>query len=97
MLISSTLMLPPNSLNHFSPTTRQAPAGDGANLSVAQETQRIRKALGNGDEALQHCVKLQDLPESQVTDGVSINSFATWRAGRFAVLENGFVRDAEDS
>ena len=77
-------------------------------LTVKQEIKLIDDAMTRSDEnflaqyggfnaALQRSAKLQDLPESQVTDGVSINGFATWRAGRFAVIGNGFVRDAEDS
>ena len=77
-------------------------------LSVKEEIARINKALGDVDEdvlgeyggfnaALQRTAKLQDLPEAQVTDGVSINGFATWRASRFAVLKNGFTARAEDS
>ena len=42
-------------------------------------------------------VKLQKLPESQVTEGVSINGYATWRASRFATNEDGFEDGAEDS
>ena len=77
-------------------------------LSVKEEIARINKALGDVDEdvlgeyggfneALQRSAKLQDLPEAQATDGVSINGFATWRASRFAVVENGFADSAEDS
>ena len=75
---------------------------------MKEESKRISEALGEEDQdvlaeyggfnaALQRLVKLQKLPEAQVTDGVSINGFATWRASRFAVIGNGFVRDAEDS
>ena len=74
---------------------------------MKEESERIREALGNDDRAvlaeygefnaaLQRSAKLLDLPELQVTEDVSIDSFATWRASRFAVIENGFERAGED-
>ena len=54
-------------------------------------------STADSKEGWQHLVKLQDLPESQVTESFSINDFATWRASRFAVIENGFLRGADDS
>ena len=53
-------------------------------------------STADSKEGWQHLVKLQDL-ESQVTESFSINDFATWRSSRFAVIENGFLRGADDS
>ena len=48
--------------------------------------------------ALDHEVgKLKKLPEAKTAGGVSINGFSTWRASRFAVIENGFEGREEDS
>ena len=77
-------------------------------LTVKEEIERITEALGSEDEnvlaeyggfnaALQHCAKLEDLSEVRAADGVSIDGFSTWRASRFAVLENGFKNGSEGS
>ena len=61
----------------------------GGGLRVKEEIERIREALGNDDRAvlaeyggfkaaLQRSAKPQDLPESWVTEGVSIDSYTTW-------------------
>ena len=77
-------------------------------FSEGRNFARIREALGSEDEdvlaeyggfnaALQHLVKLQELPEARGTERVSIDDYATWMATRFAGVENGFVSGAEDS
>ena len=84
-----------------------APEKPVGGLTVKEEIARIREALGSEDEdvlaeyggfnaALQHSVKLQDLPEASAAGGVSIDGFATWRASRFAGIENEFVNGGED-
>ena len=55
---------------------------------MKEEIERIREALGDEDQdllaehggfkaALQHLVKLQKLPEESLTEGVSIDDYAT--------------------
>ena len=46
---------------------------------------------------LQHLVKLQKFPEESLTEGVSIDDYATWRTTRFTGLEDGVKRRVENS
>ncbi len=84
-----------------------APRKHGSGLTVKEEIEQIREALGSEDEdmlaeyggfnaALQHLVKLQKLPKARVTEGISIDDYDTWRASRFAGIENGFQGGGED-
>ena len=77
-----------------------APRKHSGRLSVKEEIARIREALGSEDEdvlaeyggfnaALQRSAKLQDLPESQVTEGVSIDGYGAWRSRRFTGSNTG--------
>ena len=79
----------------------------GGGLTLNEEIERIREALSEEERAmiaecggfkvaLKRSAKPQDLPELQVTKVVSIDGFATCRAGRFAVVENGFERVGEE-
>ena len=43
--------------------------------------------MGGFNEALQRLAALQQMPESKATEGVSIDDYETWRATRFAELE----------
>ena len=47
--------------------------------------------------AARRSVELQKLPESRVTDGVSIDDYATWRSTRFAGLEDGLGSVMKDA
>ena len=64
-------------------------------LTVKQEIKAIREAMTHNDEnflaryggfnaALQRSAALHRLPETKVTEGVSIDDYSTWRAVRFA-------------
>ena len=64
-------------------------------LTAKQEIKVIREAMKTDDEkgldqyggfnaALQRLAALERLPETKVTEGVSIDDYSTWRATRFA-------------
>ncbi len=85
-----------------------APRKQSGGLTVKEEIEQINEALNSNDRdvlaeyggfnaALRYCAELEDLPEAKFTEGVSIDGYATWRASRFAVIENGFKSRAEDS
>ena len=73
------------------PCTREALGSEDLRMKMCSPN------TADFNKALQSSAKLQDLPESQAEDGVSINGFSTWRASRFAVLENGFKNGSEGS
>ena len=65
---------------------------------MKQEIKAIREAMRGKDreflaryggfaKAGKRCVELQRLPETKVTEGVSIDDYSTWRATRFAERE----------
>ena len=68
--------------------------------TLRQEIQRIGAALSTGDQkvlaeyggfnaALRRGAELERLPEAQVTEGVSIDEYSTFRATRFAAKNGG--------
>ncbi len=76
-----------------------APAKEtGEGRTVRQEIKEIDEAMTHKDweflaqyggfaAAGRRSAELQRLPEAKVTEGVSIDDYSTWRATRFAVLE----------
>ena len=67
-------------------------------LTVKEEIKRIHDAVkhqgrdvlaeyGGFSGAMRRCVELEALPESRVTEGVSIDDYSTWRATRFSQVE----------
>ena len=63
--------------------------------TIKQEIEAIREAMkaddekgldqyGGFNEALQRLASLESLPQTKVTEGVSIDDYSTWRAVRFA-------------
>ena len=47
--------------------------------------------------AARRSVELQRLPEAELTEGVSINDYSTWRATRFAAPDEGLGNRVEDA
>ena len=83
------------------------PGKPGEGLRKAAEIKAIADAIHHRDReflsqyggmggAARRSVELQKLPEFQVTEGVSIDDYSTWRAIRFAGLENGNQVGAEE-
>ena len=77
-------------------------------LTVKEEIKRIHDAVkhqgrdvlaeyGGFSGAMRRCIELEARPESRVTEGVSIDDYSTFRATRFAGLEDGFESTAEGS
>ena len=75
-----------------------APKETGEGWTVRQEIKAIDEAMTHKDReflaqyggfaaAGRRSAELQRLPEARVTEGVSIDDYGTWRATRFAVLE----------
>ena len=75
-----------------------APKETGEGWTVRQEIKAIDEAMTHKDRAFlaqyggfaaagRRSAELQRLPEARVTEGVSIDDYSTWRATRFAVLE----------
>ena len=71
------------------------PGTSDERLTAKQEIKAIREAMKADDEkgldqyggfnaALQRLASLERLPETKVTEGVSIDDYSTWRAVRFA-------------
>ena len=84
------------------------PGEPSEGLTAAAEIKAIGAAMDHRDreflaqyggfaEAAKRSVELQKLPESRVTEGVSIDDYSTWRATRFAGPEDGFGGRVEDS
>ena len=74
------------------------PGTPAEGLTVKQEIKAIDDAMTHDDEqflaqyggfggAMKRSAALQSLPEAKLTEGVSIDDYSTWRATRFAVLE----------
>ena len=72
-----------------------APSGTSHELTPKQEINLIREAMRQDDEeflapyggfggAMERLGVLYPMPEANVTEGVSIDDYATWRAVRFA-------------
>ena len=72
-----------------------APSGTSHELTPKQEINLISEAMKQDDEeflapyggfggAMQRLGVLYPMPEANVTEGVSIDDYATWRAVRFA-------------
>ena len=77
-------------------------------MTVKGEIKRLSDALdhedhdvlakyGGWNEGLRQLGKLKKLPEARAAESVSLDGFSTWRASRFAVIENGFESREEDS
>ena len=77
-----------------------APIEYSQGMTLQQEIQRIGMALSAGDQkvlaeyggfnaALRRGAELERLPEAQVTEGVSIDEYSTFRATRFAAKNGG--------
>ena len=75
-----------------------APQETGEGRTLQEEIKRIDTALrtnngtdlaeyGGFNAAMRRGAELESLPEAKVTVGVSIDDYSTWRATRFAVLE----------
>ena len=71
------------------------PGKPSEGLTIKQEIEAIREAMkaddekgldqyGGFNEALQRLASLESLPQTKVTEGVSIDDYSTWRAVRFA-------------
>ena len=84
------------------------PGEPSEGLTAAAEIKAIGAAKDHRDreflaqyggfaEAAKRSVELQKLPESRVTEGVSIDDYSTWRATRFAGPKDGFGGRVEDS
>ena len=78
----------------------------GGKMTVKEEIKLLAQAIENLDEAvmaryggpnatLRYYVELQELPAAKVGDGVKIDDYTTFRATRFAGLENGNQGGAE--
>ena len=78
----------------------------GGKMTVKEEIELLNKAIVDGDDdvlashggstaALRYCVELEELPAAKVGDGVKIDDYTTFRASRFAGLENGNQGGAE--
>ena len=78
----------------------------GGKMTVKEEIELLNKALLDGDDdvlasygglnpALRYYAELQELPAAKVGDGVKIDDYTTFRASRFAGLENGDQGGAE--
>ena len=78
----------------------------GGKMTVKEEIKLLNKAIVDGDDdvlasyggstaALRYCVELEELPAAKVGDGVKIDDYTTFRASRFAGLENGNQGGAE--
>ena len=72
-------------------------------LTVKQEIKAIRDAMkqdgqqffdryGGRGAAMKRAVALYKTPEANVTEGVSIDDYSTWRAVRFADRDEGRLR-----
>ena len=59
------------------------------------EMMHVLESYGGSTAALRHYVKLQELPEAKAGDGIKIDDYTTFRASRFAGLENGDQGGAE--
>ena len=79
-----------------------APGKPSEGRTVKQEIKEIWNAMHHRDreflaqyggfaEAGRRYVELMRLPEAKLTEGVSINDYATWRATRFAAREDGLI------
>ena len=75
-----------------------APKETGEGRTLQEEIKRIDTALrtnegtvlaeyGGFNAAMKKGAELESLPEAKVTEGVSIDDYSTWRATRFAALE----------
>ena len=75
---------------------------------MKQEIKAIADAMGHRDwefmeqyggmcGAARRSVELQRLPEAELTEGVSINDYSTWRATRFVAPDEGLGSRAEDA
>ena len=84
-----------------------APGKPSEGLTVKQEIRLISDAIDHDDKdvlgryggfgrALQRFAALQRLPEAELTEGVSINDYSTWRATRFAAPDEGLGSRVED-
>ena len=78
----------------------------GWKMTVKEEIKLLNKAIVDGDDdvlasygglnpALRYYAELQELPEAKAGDGVKIDDYTTFRASRFAGLENGNQGGAE--
>ena len=87
---------------------RRVPGEPGEGLTVSRRSKRLAAAMDHRDReflaqyggfagAAKRSVELQKLPESRVTEGVSIDDYSTWRATRFAGPEDGFGSRVEDA
>ena len=86
--------------------TSRASRKQGGKMTVKEEIELLNKAIVDGDDdvlasyggstaALRYCVELEELPAAKVGDGVKIDDYTTFRASRFAGLENGNQGGAE--
>ena len=85
-----------------------APGKPSEGLTVKQEIRLISDAIDHDDKdvlgryggfgrALQRFAALQRLPEAELTEGVPINDYLTWRATRFAAPDEGLESRVENA